>query len=221
MRSNLLHVSVVLSELYPIRYAGSTGYIEGTATRRLESRRPTYWEWIGAPVMQQFEFEANYAVSQFAYHHGGRLAILPGPCHFLDMDKIRMSSVFETFNRDILKYGSELVTDHWLKLYVMAEDRHLSTLYATKTKYKTAWVSQAYFYYKPEKTWIDMLQQRIRWQGGTLVSSDLLSFFSSRNYSKSCLTFYLLFFRHNITWLFSAHPRSFWAINPGLGGTPA
>lgn len=157
-------------ELYPVRFANSTGIVDGTPTRALEARRPTYWEWIGAPAMQQFEFEANYAVGQFAYHHGGRLAILPGPCHFLDMDKVADSSVFESFNRDILRYGSELITDHWLKLYVMAEDRHLSTLYATKTKWKTSWVSGAYFFYKPEKTWTDMLQQRIRWQGGTLVS---------------------------------------------------
>ena len=162
--------SFVAAELYPVRFANSTGIVDGTPTRALEARRPTYWEWIGAPAMQQFEFEANYAVGQFAYHNGGRLAILPGPCHFLDMDKVADSSVFESFNRDILRYGSELVTDHWLKLYVMAEDRHLSTLYATKTKWKTSWVSGAYFFYKPEKTWTDMLQQRIRWQGGTLVS---------------------------------------------------
>jgi hypothetical protein len=113
-------------------------------------------------VLTQFEFEANYPSSQFAYHHGGRLAILPGPCHFLDMDKILTTSVFEQFNHDILKFGSDIVTNHWLKLYVLAEDRHLSTLYATKTEFKTAWVAGAHFFYKPEKTWVDTLQQRVR-----------------------------------------------------------
>ena len=52
---------------------------------------------------------------------------------------------------------------------MLAEDRHLSTLYATKTEFKTAWVPDAQFFYKPEKTWIDLLQQRLRWQGGTLA----------------------------------------------------
>ena len=165
-------------ELYPVRFSSSTaeGMVEGTATRKLEERRPSFREWLGAPSMQQFEFEANYAVTQFAYHHGGRLTILPGPCHFLDMDKIAVSGVFEQFNHDILKYGSELVTEHWLKLYVMAEDRHLSTLYATKSGFKTAWVADAQFFYKPEKTWVDTLQQRIRWQGGTLAQQYVVVF---------------------------------------------
>jgi hypothetical protein len=126
--------------------------------------------------MQQFEVAANYAVSLFPYQNGGRLALLPGPCHFLDMDKAKYSGVFETFNRDILEYGSSLVKDHWMKLYVMAEDRHLSTLYASKTGLKTAWVSSAQFFYKPEKTWIDVLQQRVRWQGGTFAQQFIIVF---------------------------------------------
>jgi len=75
-------------ELYPVRWSKGSTSVEGTQARHLQNRRPTYYEWLGAPAMQQFEFEANYAASQFAYNHGGRLAILPGPCHFLDMEKI-------------------------------------------------------------------------------------------------------------------------------------
>jgi len=88
-------------ELYPIKWKSTT--VEGTETRALQKKRPTYWEWLGAPAMQQFEFEANYAQGQYAYHMGGHLAILPGPCHFLDMNKVDQSGVFEAFNRDILK----------------------------------------------------------------------------------------------------------------------
>lgn len=161
-------------ELYPVKWNSTS--VEGTEARRLHDRRPTYWQWLGAPAMQQFEFEANYAQGQYAYHMGGRLAILPGPCHFLDMDKIDKSGVFEAFNRDILKYGSELTTSHFMKLYVMAEDRHLSTLYSSITDYKTAWVQGARFYYKPEMSWLDVLQQRLRWQGGTLAQMYVVIF---------------------------------------------
>jgi len=75
-------------ETYPVRWEYGSTSVEGTQARRLHDRRPTYYEWMGAPAMQQFEVEANYALSQFAYNQGGRLAILPGPCHFLDMEKI-------------------------------------------------------------------------------------------------------------------------------------
>jgi hypothetical protein len=63
-----------------------------------------------------------------------------------------------------------------MKLYVMAEDRHLSTLYTSITNYKTAWVQGAHFYYKPEMTWVNVLLQRLRWQGGTLAQMYVIVF---------------------------------------------
>jgi hypothetical protein len=39
-------------QLYPVRCTSSR-VIEGTPARALHDRRPTYYEWLGAPAMQQ------------------------------------------------------------------------------------------------------------------------------------------------------------------------
>ena len=47
------------------------------------------------------------------------------------MDKVSTSGVFEAFNKDIIRFGSHMNRDHMLKLYVLAEDRHISALYSS------------------------------------------------------------------------------------------
>lgn len=80
----------------------------------------------------------SYALNTLPFHYLGHLPILPGPAHFYDNEKMETTKILDEFVNTLLKIGEAECENHLLKLLYLAEDRLMSLLYGSMSKYTVA-----------------------------------------------------------------------------------
>ncbi len=134
--------------------------------------------------IQLFDFELANAVYNGAFHIGGLLPVIPGPCgiyrrKYILQDAVR-NAYFEVVNKNPDETG--LIVGN-LKI---AEDRLLTFLSVTKTTELTymAFCPLAVFYFEAETELSNLIFQRRRWINGSIAGYIYLLFLNFNDFKQ-------------------------------------